>query len=420
MKKESLIYFWFVAVLSLTGCATTPTERSLAPEHATSVRDADVYVVFPQKELYALFPGFSVGGNGEFGLIGYLINQYENSKAYKAMRTNVDPVAAVTSNIDWGRDLEAELRKVNVFADPARVRFVTLPDGDDPVGALVKSADKPWVVVVNGAYYLDAWYRVLTLGSDVSVWKRGEARPVHTFRSVYYSRPVTSDMEFLITGRTAPLWAHNNGERLRSYEAEAVREVAGLIRTALVDRPTSIVTPADALEEYVDWDRMQSLPRKAKRVSLGHNRAVLVDENGRLLSVSKGPTYVSSDEARRPLAPGMARVYVYQAKGMYGYAPDVHVNSASEGSLHPRTYFPLDVKPGTHTLALKYDGDVAGATLARSKINGIKPVPVHAKAGERYFVRFDGYQGLVTSSDALKAVPAEEAEAELAPLSQRY
>lgn len=420
MKKRSLVHWWFVAVLSLAGCATTPTERSLAPEHATSVRDADVYVVFPQKELYALFPGFSVGGNGEFGLIGYMINQYENSKAYKAMRANVDPVAAVTSNIDWGRDLEAELRKVNVFANPARVRFVTLPEGDDPVGALVKSADRPWVVVVNGAYYLDAWYRVLTLGADVSIWKRGEPRPVHTFRSVYYSRPVTSDMEFLITGKMASLWVRNNGERLRSYEAEAVREVAGLVRTALVDRPSSLATPADGLEQYVDWDRMQWLPRKAKRVSAGNDRAVLVDGDGRLLSVSKGPTYASSSEARRPLAPGMARVYVYQAKGVMGYPPDVQVNGASAGALHPSTYFPLDVKPGAHTLALKYDGDVAGSTLARSKINGVKPVPVQVKAGERYFVRFDGYQGLATSSDALKMVAAQEAEAELAQLVQRY
>lgn len=420
MKKKSIVFLWFVAVLSLTGCATTPTERSLSSDHASSVREADVYVVFPQKELYALFPGFSVGGNGEFGLIGYLINQYENSKAYKTMRSQVDPVAAATSNVDWGRDLETALRRANVFADPARVRFVALPEGDDPMGALVKSAEKPWVVVVNGAYYLDAWYRVLTLGSDVSVWKRGEARPVHTFRTVYYSRPITSDMEFLISGKMAPLWAHNNGAPLRTYEAEAVREVAGLIRTAFVDRPSSLVTPADVLEDYVDWDRMQWLPRKAKRVSAGDNRVVLIDENGRLLSASKEPTYVSSDEARRPLAPGMARIYVYQAKGLHGFAPDVQVNGASAGPLQPRTYFPLDVKPGTHTLTLKYDGDVAGATVARKKINAVKPVPVDAKAGERYFVRFDGYQGLVTSSEAMKAVAAVDAEAELAPLIQRY
>lgn len=419
MMKKSLVYFWLVSVLALTGCASTPVERSLSPEHAGNVREAEVYVVVPQKELYALFPGSSVGAAGEFGLIGLMINHYENSKAYQAMKATVAPLAAATSDLNWGRDLEAELRKSKVFVDPTKIKLVSVPEGKG-IDALVNSASKPWVVVINSAYYLDAWYRVLTIGSDVGVWKRGEAKPVHTFRAVYYSRPVTSEMEFLITGRMAPLWLRNHGEPLRNSEAEGAREVAALIKTALTERPSNVVTPADTLQDYVDWDRMQSMPRKAKQVRTSNERSILVDENGRFLSVFTDPTYSSAAEARRPLAPGMARVYLYQTKGLSGLSPNVYVNGSSEGLIHPKTYFALDVKPGTYNVALKYEGDAPGATVARHKIGGIKPVTVDAKAGERYFVRFEGYQGLMTSSNALAAVSARDSEAELATLAQRY
>lgn len=418
--KRGLIWCGLFVALLLTGCASAPpVERALSAERVASVKDAEVYVVVPQKQPYALVQEIPPGAMG-LGLLGYAMESYQNSQAYKAMQANMAPVVAAASDVSLGRDLESELRKNRIFTSPEKIRFVALPEGDDAVAALVKSANKPWVVVVSGAYYLDNRYRVLTIGANVSLWKQGEPKADHAFRTVYYSRPISAEMDFLVTPKLAPLWAQNNGELLRRHESEGVREIANLIKIALVNRPSSLVSSTDTLDEFIDWDAMRVAPSKAKRVTGGNERAVLVDANGRLLSVWSSPTYAAVGEGRRPVAPGMARIFLYHADGTPGFAPTIYVNGKSEGKLELKAYMPLDVRPGTHTVALKYEGDAPGAGVARSQIAGIKPVTITAQAGQVYYVRYAGYRGVFTSSEALKTATAVQSEAEIAPLRLRY
>lgn len=420
MTKRRLVCWGLFAALLLGGCASAPpVERALPAERVASIKDAEVYVVVPQKQPYALVQEVPPGAMG-LGLLGYAMESYQNSQAYKAMQANMAPVVAAASDINLGRDLESELRKNKVFTSPEKIRFVALPEGDDAVAALVKSANKPWVVVVSSAYYLDNRYRVLTVGATVSLWRQGEPKAEHEFRTVYYSRPISAEVDFLVTPKLAPLWAKNNGELLRRHEAEGVREIANLIKIALVNRPSSLVAPTDMLEDFIDWDAMRVAPSKAKRVGGGNERAVLVDANGTLLSVWSSPTYASAGEGRRPLVPGMARIFLYHADGTPGFAPTIYVNGKSEGKLELKAYMPLDVRPGTHSVALKYEGDAPGASIARSQIAGIKPVTITTQAGQLYYVRYEGYRGVFTSSEALKTATAAQSEAEISPLSLRY
>ncbi len=420
---KMVIPLWLVVIFSLQGCATAPVEHSLKDEYAGSVRNAQVYVLLPQKQLYALFPEFNAttGTSVIESLIGGLINSYENSKGYKVMQENVAPVVAVTSDMKWGADLTDALQQSNIFTSSQAVSLVDSDsDEEERVAELVNSATKPWVVIVKGEYYLDAWYRVLTIGANVALYKQGEAEPAHTFRSVYYSKPITAELELTITGKHAKLWAANDGLALRTYEAEGGKAIAALIKTALLERPSNVPSEGDTVQEYIDWDSMRYSPRSAKLVSDDDNSFMLVDGDGRFISSPKIDTYASAKESQRALGQGKARVYVYQEEGIIGFSPELYDNGKSVGAIYPNSYFSFDIQPGEHSFSLRFNGDILGASIARSQYEDVQPVTITAKAGERYSLFFKGYKGFFTPDDALMLKPLAESEGRMVSLEMSY
>ncbi len=416
MKKVLLLS---VSLLLLSGCATTPVDRSLKSEHGSSARAARVFVIVPQETVTGTYAQSTAGQ--QYGIIGGVIDAYQTSKAYKEMIRLVTPIQQATRDVDFRGDFHRAIKNSGIFVKPAAVELLEkAPQSDDERRKLVASAHGNPVVFVEAAYRLDIAYRVLVVENRVTLWTGASDTPVYSVSSWYNSAPV-SLQNALPPGpgaQLAPLWAVDGGKKYRAAYKEGIDETIKMMHIALVERPNNVPLPQDRIVPFVDYGSgfVVAVPRtKAKVVREVRDRSILLNEAGEFYSVSTGPTFASSlPELKTPA--GQGRVFFYgPANDGQWIQPTFYLNQVRAGELEANGFFYSDFKPGKYTISLRYEGDGTLAGLGRTQMAKVKPVELVIEPNGRYFVKFDGFRGIMTSSEALKTVPSSTAEVEIGP-----
>lgn len=414
MKK----YVALIAPLAfLSGCATTPVDVSLKPQHASVVRAAQVFVIVPQDKVVGHYQESTAGQ--QFGIIGGIIDVMETSSAYKAILKNVAPVHRATPDLDFKRDFHHALKNSGIFADPTAVQLVDKPlQNADERKALIASAGSKPVVAIDVIYRFDSTYHVLNVESQIGLQLSPQGDEVYSGYSRYQSAPISADGSWRSERQMIPLWIADGAKKYRALHKEGIDETVKMIRLALVDRPNNLALPGDRVHEFSDYSTQIHRKAKGKVARAMQDRSIVLMEDGGFYSVSTGPTFTSAESSLAMPGTGHGRVFFYRpgTDDVSWVQPSIYVNGTKIGEYSAGVFLYRDFKPGKYSILLKYEGDAPGAAIARSQIQNIAPVELTVSDSGRYFVKFEGYKGVFTKSDALRVMAPSVAEPEIRPL----
>lgn len=412
MKK----LFIFIFSLSLIGCATTPVERSLDEGHVTTIRNANVYVFIPQDKVLGTVVRTDTGG--QFGLIGSILDSYETSKTYRRMLQTVKPIQDAIANMNFRRDYIEALKNSEIFRNANDIKLVTkVPQSREERLALAKSANGRPAVMIDVEYLFDVSYKTLLVSNKLELWQKTEKRPVYYMTTSYQSHPVSRSNSRNTWEQAVKLWSKSRGSLYRQYHSQGIRESMRMLKTAVLERPSSLPLPEKEPYVFTDYSSRYHHSNKGKILKSAANRVMVIDKKGDYFSVSNGQTYASAHRTFvRPPA-GKGRVFFYRAskKDVAIIEPDILLNNKKIGQFVHGTFLYKDLRPGTYTVSLVYTGKDPTASLARSKMSKVKPVKLNIKQGLHY-VRLDGYRGIFTKEDVLKIIEPSIAEQEISPL----
>jgi hypothetical protein len=375
------------------------------------MRDATVYVVLPQETIDAEVTPVSMDGSG---LMVRAANDYEAAKTRRMVDANLAGLRKSTTASDFRGKYVDALQRTGLFAAD-RVRVIkTAPQSEEELARLVKGSPTQKVVVILAEHYLDAWYRVLFVRSQLRLYSKGQEAPTSAARVIYYSRPITPEIESPITGRFASLWTRDGAKNFHAALNEGIDENMYMLTRGL-EAQAAVPTRARGTVGYYDWEEQRAIKVEGSVLAPKGNRAVVLDSKGKLLSVPTGPTYASAGEANRSLSTGKGRVYVFTAgdSNAVGVDPTVKIDGKTIGVAGRETYIAVELAAGAHQVTLTYEGTQPGSGIARTQMEEVRPVNLTVNGGERYYLRFSGYRGIFTSDDALAIVPRGDAEREI-------
>lgn len=416
MKKITLI----IALLILTGCASTPVDRSISKENAYSARHAKVYLIIPQNEVIGHLNEISTQG---FGIIGDILNSYENSKAYKFMLQRVKPINNLVSDLDFRHDYLSSLKSSGIFINSSNIEILDKAPGSiEERNKLLKGSNGKPVVFISLTYSFEPAYRMLGIISTVSLWNSKGEGPIHTILTSYQSSQVKRDNSVVLvpnlSDKLIELWASNNAEKYRLIYKEGIVESVALLKSSILNPESNIITAKDKTYRFLDFHGGKAV--NGKILHEGYDRSIILGENGRYYSTTTGPIFKNARKSLPKIAKGKSRIYFYRigdGDDLVLFQPEIRINNNKFGEFLSAVVSYIDLEPGEYIISLAYNLDHAGSSVVKSKIEGVKPVSINIeKDGRSHYVRFDGYRGLFTKKDALKVIKEEVALPEINPL----
>lgn len=412
----SRVVVWILFAVVLLGCAAAPVNLDLQPKYAAAARKAKVYIVVPQDKIVSWY--WVMNSGGQFGIIGKIIDGYETSKSHQAMLKLVAPLQRVTADLDFRRDFALALASYGIVDDPANIQVVADPDMNDSAREkLVASSGGP-VVFVDIRYELDQSMHSLTVDSGVSLWMSPQSSSsAEQWYLHYQSAPISPNWSWRSGDLMMPLWTANSARKYRAAYNEGIDETVKMMQLALMG--DSVGVPPSQRKPYIYRDYGTQYSGKGIVIKAAPDRSIVFSGGGNLYSVSTGPTYATVESRMPPPTDGYARVFFYRPviEGDVGWVqPSIYLNGAKLGEFSAGVVFHKDIKPGSYTLTIRYEGDAPGASLARSKIKSVLPATLIVEPSENHFVKFAGYRGLYTKTDALQIAASGSGEREIRSL----
>lgn len=180
------------ACLFMAACAPMH-HKALSPEAKSRIRDVHVQVVVPQETFIfsATAPGVSAAMGG--GLIPALIDASIQKSRQEEMRAQVQPVLDQLLDADFRAEARGALphatRGLPLSVSRAEV-VALMPTRKEHDALLAATQPHEAYLRVLMHYSIDIATRTLVTRSEVSLWQKGETRPVFAGSAIYHGTPL--------------------------------------------------------------------------------------------------------------------------------------------------------------------------------------------------------------------------------------
>jgi len=151
----------FLAVVSLlillSACATLPPNHHLVEAARGQVSDVDVFLLVPQKEIYAQIDQSNVAAATGGGLLMALIDAAVDSSRTKTAEQNIQPIRDKLLNFDYADELGKEINSVlkNVsWLHAHDIQLVRSTIDEKLIADLYAKSKASAVLIVTGNYSL--------------------------------------------------------------------------------------------------------------------------------------------------------------------------------------------------------------------------------------------------------------------------
>lgn len=210
---------------------------ALTPEDANKIQSTAVVLVVSQEELEAEIVRSNMAGAMGGGLLFALADAaIENSRS-KSAEEQVSPLRSHLSDIDYRRELIAELQK---RFEGSGIRVTNI----EATSALTTAEKKKMfdnraensVLIVNANYKLTPNFKQLKTSANAELLLEGNSKPIYKNMVLIHSDAIDAD-----NGDQAVMrWSEDNGTPLRQAVRDGIRKLSDSIAKDLNPRAEAV------------------------------------------------------------------------------------------------------------------------------------------------------------------------------------